>query len=140
MFLLPDPLTKWFPSGTLLRQPFTSRVLKRHLAYLHSFLSFEPEYIIIINMLKLNNFPWQTSNKIIFLPLFCKSCKFLVYQLDPRHLQGSRVLNVFVYVMKFVLYIIVNHIFVLSIIRIRFNLIISDVHKELSSLRMKNSN
>ena len=63
--------------------------------------------------------------------------KCLVYQWDPRHLQGSRI----VYIMKFVLYLISNHTFLfVSIIRICFNPIISDVHKELSSLRMKNSN
>ena len=38
--------------------------------------------------------------------------KFLVYQWDPRHLQGSRVVYIFVYIMKFVLYLITNHMFV----------------------------
>ena len=37
--------------------------------------------------------------------------KFLVYQWDPRHLQGSLVVYIFVYIMKFVLYLISNHIF-----------------------------
>ena len=63
--------------------------------------------------------------------------KFLVYQWDPRHLQGSRVVYIIVYIMKFV-YLIT--FLCVSIIRIRFNLKISDVHKELSSLGMKNSN
>ena len=48
--------------------------------------------------------------------------KFLVYQWDPRHLQGTRV----------VLYMCI------SIIRILFTLIISEVYKDLSNLRMKN--
>ena len=48
-----------------------SSTLKLHLAYLPNFFPFESEYWIIINMLKLNNFPKKTSNKIIFLPLFC---------------------------------------------------------------------
>ena len=38
--------------------------------------------------------------------------KFLVYQEDPRHLQGSRVVYIFVYIVKFVFYLISNHIFV----------------------------
>ena len=38
--------------------------------------------------------------------------KFLVYQWDPIHLQGSRVVYIFVYIMKFVFYLISNHIFV----------------------------
>ena len=42
--------------------------LKLHLAYLPNFFPFEPDYLIIINMLRLNNFPKKTSNKIIFLP------------------------------------------------------------------------
>ena len=63
--------------------------------------------------------------------------KIFVYQWDPRHLQGSRVVYIIVYIMKFV-YLIT--FLCVSIIRIRFNLKISDVHKELSSLRMKNSN
>ena len=47
--------------------------------------------------------------------------KFLVYHLDPRHLQGSRVVYIFVYIMKFLC---------VSIIRIRFtlSLIISDIN------------
>ena len=38
--------------------------------------------------------------------------KFLVYQWNPRHLQGSRVVNIFVYMMKFVFYLISIYIFV----------------------------
>ena len=38
--------------------------------------------------------------------------KFLVYQWDPRHLQGSRVVYTFVYIMKFVFCLISIHIFV----------------------------
>ena len=53
--------------------------------------------------------------------------KFLIYQRDPCHLQRSCT----VYIINFVFYLI---------IRIRFILIISDVHKELLSLQMKNSN
>ena len=63
--------------------------------------------------------------------------KFLVYQWDPRHLQGSRVVYILVYICS------IENLFTflcVSIIRIHVNLIISDVHKELSSLRMKNSN
>ena len=38
--------------------------------------------------------------------------KFLVDQWDPRHLQGSRVVYKFVYITKFVFYLMSNHIFV----------------------------
>ena len=38
--------------------------------------------------------------------------KFLFYQWDPRHLHGSRVVYIIVYIMKFMLYLISNHIFV----------------------------
>ena len=40
--------------------------------------------------------------------------KFLVYQWDQRHLKGSRVVDIFVYIMKFVLHLISNHIFVFN--------------------------
>ena len=68
--------------------------------------------------------------------------KYLVYQWDPCHLQGSRVVYIFIYTLyEFVFYLISNHIFVyINHVRIHVNLIICDVHKELSSLRMKNSN
>ena len=38
--------------------------------------------------------------------------KFLVKQRDPCHLQGSRVVYIFVYITKSVFYLISNHIFV----------------------------
>ena len=65
---------------------------------------------------------------------------FLVYQWDLRHLQEYRVVYIFVYVMKFVFYLISNHIFVCINHKDFVNLIISNVHKELSSLQMINSN
>ena len=66
--------------------------------------------------------------------------KFLVYQWDPRHLQGSRVVYIFIYTLySCSIYYLIKFLCVL-IIRIHVNLIISDVYKELSSLRMKNSN
>ena len=49
------------------------------------------------------------QNNISTVILFIK---FLVYQWDPRHLQGSRVVYIYVYIMKFVSYLISNHIFV----------------------------
>ena len=66
--------------------------------------------------------------------------EFLVYQWDPRHLQGSRVVYIFIYTLYScsILYLIT--FLCILIIWIHVNLIISDVHKELSSLRMKNSN
>ena len=49
--------------------------------------------------------------------------KFLVYQWNLRHFQGSWVVYIFVYIMKFVFYYLITFMCV-SIIRIRFNLII----------------
>ena len=80
-------------------------------------------------MLKLSNFT-KTSNKIKFELIFL--FKFLVYQLDLHHLQGNCVVYIFVNIMK--------SLFYLSIIRIHFILITSDVHKDLSSLWMKYRN
>ena len=57
--------------------------------------------------MKLSNFSKQTSNKNIYSP-FTLLIKFLVFQWDPRHLQGSR----FVYISKFKFCLISNHIFV----------------------------
>ena len=62
---------------------------------------------------------------------------FLVYQWDPRHLPGSWVVYILVYISS-ISYLIT--FLCVSIIRIHVHLIISDVHKELSSLRMKNWN
>ena len=59
--------------------------------------------------------------------------KFLVYQWDQRHLQGSRVVYIFVYITKSVFFLFLC----ISIIRILFIVIISDVYKDFSSLRMK---
>ena len=85
-------------------------------------------------MLKFNNFrkvdiKQNNISTVILLN------KFLVDRWDSRHLQGSRVVYIFVYIMKFVLYLISNHIFVCI-----NHKVLSDVHKELKSLRMKNSN
>ena len=38
--------------------------------------------------------------------------KFLIYQWDPHNFQGSRIVDIFVYIIKFVFYLISNHIFV----------------------------
>ena len=72
----------------------------------------------------------------MFLPPV--NLKFLVYQWDPRHLQGSRVAYIFVDIAKSgAFFLKSNHILCISIIMIIFILIMSDVHKELSNLRMK---
>ena len=55
--------------------------------------------------------------------------KFLVYQWDSRHLQGSRVIYIFVNIMKVVFYLISTHFLCVSIRRMRFNLIICDCTK-----------
>mgnify|MGYP003684143925 CR=1 FL=1 len=73
---------------------------------------------------------FKTSNQIKFELIFL--LKFLVYQLDLHHLQGNCVVYIFVNTMK--------SLFYLSIIRIHFILITSDVHKDLSSLWMKYRN
>ena len=90
-------------------------------------------------MLKLNNFPKQTSNQIIFLPLFCYSSFSSINKIHTI----CKEVGLFTYV--FTLYIRVSILYLLTflyviIIRIHVNLIISDLYKELSSLRMKNSN
>ena len=41
--------------------------------------------------------------------------KFLVYQWDPLHLQGSQVVYIFVYLMRFVLYLISNHLIIIFV-------------------------
>ena len=66
------------------------------------------------------------------IPTVILFIKFLFYQWDPRHLQGSRIVYICIYIMEFVFsqYLIT---FCVSIIRILFNLIICDVHKKLSS-------
>ena len=105
------------------------------MAYLHNFFSIwtrilnHKKYVAIKQFSKVDIKQNNISTVILII-------KFLVYLWDPRHLQGSRV----VYIMKFVFYQYLITFLCVSIIRIRFNLKISDVHKELSSLRMKNSN
>ena len=66
--------------------------------------------------------------------------KFLVYQWDPRHLQGSQVVYIFIYTLYSCSISYLITFLCILIIRIHVNLIISDVHKELSNLRMENSN
>ena len=63
--------------------------------------------------------------------------KFLVYQWEPRHLQGSRVVYIFVYITKSVFSLISNYVFVYFNHKVTFFLIISDVQKDLSSLQIK---
>ena len=53
-------------------------IVQRALGVSPLFFTFKPEYLIIINMLKLNNFPMKTSNKKYFYRYFLN--KFLVYQ------------------------------------------------------------
>ena len=55
--------------------------------------------------------------------------KYLVYQLDPHHLQVSHIIYIFVYITKSVITFLY-----ISIIRIHLILIISDLHKYVSSL------
>ena len=110
--------------------------LNVHLAYVHNFFSIltrvlnHNKYVEIKQISKVDIIQNNISTVILLI-------KFLVYQWDPRHLQGSRVVYIFVYIMKFVFYLI---FLCILIIRIHVNLIINDVHKELSSLRMKSSN
>ena len=102
-------------------------------AYLSNFFYMNPstkhnkyQYVEIKQFYK----EFKTSNKIKFELIFL--FKFLVYQLDLHHLQGNCVVYIFVNIMK--------SLFYLSIIRIHFILITSDVHKDLSSLWMKYRN
>ena len=46
-------------------------ILKLHSAFLNYSFLYEHEYWNILSRLKLSNFPKKTSNKIMFLPLFC---------------------------------------------------------------------
>ena len=54
----------------------------------------------------------KVESKQNYISTFFLLNKFLVDQWDPRHLQGSRVVYKFVYVAKFVFYLMSNHNFV----------------------------
>ena len=41
---------------------------------------------------------FQSKHKIMFLPLIALLIEFFVYQGDPRHLQGSCIVYIFVYI------------------------------------------
>ena len=88
-------------------------ILKLHKAYLNIFFMKKIKQFSKVDI-KQNN-----VSTVILLK------KFLVYQWDPCHLQGSRIVYICVYVTKSVFYL--N----LSIP------ILSDMHKDLSSLRIK---
>ena len=81
------------------------------MAYLHNFFLIwnwvlnHNSYVEIKQFSKVDIKQDNVSNIILLI-------KFLVYQWDPRHLQGSRVVYTFVYIMKFVFYLISIHIFV----------------------------
>ena len=84
--------------------------LNMHLAYLHNFFT----WTWVINHNKYDEIKQFSKvdikqNNISTIILFIK---FLIYQWDPRHLQGSRVVYIFVYIMKSEFYLISNHIFV----------------------------
>ena len=99
-----------------------------------TFFFHDPEYYNTISMLNLNRH--QTNNvSTVFLFI-----KFLVDLWDPRHLQGSRIDNIFVFRTKTVFYLISNYIFVHKIHLVYFFPIKSYMHTELSSLQMQNWN
>ena len=61
-------------------------------------------YVIIKRFSKVEIKPNNISTVILLI-------KFLVYQWDPRHLQGSRVVYIFVNIMKFGFFLLGNLIF-----------------------------
>ena len=85
--------------------------LNVHLAYLHNFFFIwtrvlnQNKYVEIKQFSKVEIKQHNVSTVILLI-------KFLVYQWDPHHLQGSRVVDIFVYIMKFLFYLTSNHIFV----------------------------
>ena len=82
--------------------------LNVYLAYLHIFFFF-----IWTRVLNQNKYvEIKQFSKVDIKQNNISTVKCLVYQWDPRHLQGSRVVYIFVYIMKFVFYLISNHIFV----------------------------
>ena len=78
---------------------------------------------------------FQSENQTNNISSVILLINFLVYQCDPRHLQGSCVVYIFVFITKFAFNLVSNHIFVS--IKHKDILLISDVLKDLSSLRMK---
>ena len=84
-------------------------MLKVHLAYLPIFFPFEPKYLIIINMLKLNNFPKKTSTKSYFYRYFVNQVSLLSMR-SPPFARKSGCLHIYLY-FRFVFYLISNQIF-----------------------------
>ena len=127
IFFILEALTSW------------KQRLKLHFAYLPNFFSIWTRVLNNNKYVEIKQFS-KVDIKQNNISTFILLIKFLVYQWDPRHLQESRVVYIFIYTLySCSIWYLITFLCIL-IIRIHVNLIISDVHKELSNLRMKNSN